>query len=102
MKHPELGEILFSRKGRDEYEAFSANPDKLKMVAALRPIIETGHYLGSEPLHKVRKDGAIRFHGLENTVKIGTGKEHKVKVIIWEDDNGNKFYDLKIPKTELQ
>ncbi len=98
VKHPELGEILFSRQGRDEYEAFSANPDKLKMVVALRPIIETGHYLGAEPLHKVRKDGAIRFHCLENTVQIGAGKEQKVKVIVWEDDNGNKFYDLKIPK----
>ena len=102
VKHPELKDILFSRKGRDEYEAFSANPDKLKMVVALRSIIKTGNYLGKEPLHKVRKDGAIRFHGLENTVQIGTGEEQKVKVIIWEDGNGNKFYDLTIPKTELQ
>ncbi|WP_428066307.1 hypothetical protein [Candidatus Proelusimicrobium volucris] len=102
VKHPQLGEILFSRKGRDEYEAFSGNPDKLKMVVALYSIIETGRYLGSEPLHKIRKDGAICFHLIENMVKIGRGTAQKVKVIVWEDTNGKKFYDLKIPKKELQ
>lgn len=91
VKHPQLGEILFSRKGRDEYEAFSGNPDKLKMVVVLRSIIETGHYLGAEALHKIRKDGAIRFHLIENMVKIGRGKAQKVKVIVWEDSNGKNF-----------
>ena len=98
VKHPELGEVLFSRKGRNKYEAFSGNPGKLKMVVALSDIVSKGKYLGPENLHKKRNDGAIRFHRLQKNVKVGQEDQKSVQVIIWEDKNGNKFYDLELEK----
>lgn len=98
VKHPELGEVLFSRKGRNKYEAFSGNPGKLKMVIALSDIVSKGEYLGPEDLHKKRNDGAIRFHRIQKDVQVGKDNPKSVQVIVWEDKNGNKFYDLEFPK----
>ncbi|MBP3514287.1 MAG: DUF2213 domain-containing protein [Elusimicrobiaceae bacterium] len=100
-KNPVLGEVLFSRKGKREFEHYSANPDKLKMILAVKSILDTSRDVSTEDLHKVRNDGAIRFHRVAGKVKIGTGKRSKtvnVKVLVWEDRDGNKFYDLELPK----
>lgn len=100
-KNPVLGEVLFSRKGKQEFKCYSANPDKLKMILAVKSILDTSRDVSTEDLHKVRKDGAILFHRVAGKVKIGTGEKSKtvnVKVLVWEDENGNKFYDLELPK----
>lgn len=101
-KNPVLGDILFSRKGRDKYESFSADPNKLKMVVGLKKLLETSEEVESEDLHKPRKDGAIRFHRVAGEIKMGENPATKVKVLVWEDRNGNKFYDLELPKKEPQ
>lgn len=98
--NPVLGEILFSRKGRDEFEYYSANPNKLKMVVALKELLDTSSDVVTEDLHKVRKDGAIRFHTVSGEIKIGNSPAKRVKVFVWEDREGNKFYDLVLPKQE--
>lgn len=99
-ENPVLGKILFSRKGRDEFEAYSANPDKLKMVVALKKILDTSSDVTTEDLHKERKDGAIRFHRVGGAVKFGDSAVQNVKVLVWEDVQGHKFYDLELPKKE--
>lgn len=93
--NPVLGKVLFSRKGLEEFKAFSANPDKLKMVVALKRILDTSKDVKTEGLHKVRKDGAIRFHRVAAKVKIGNGEPKAINIIVWEDREGNKFYDLE-------
>lgn len=102
VEHPKLGEVLFSRKGLEEYKNYSGNPDKLKMVVALPDIIKSGEYQGPEALHKVRRDGAVRFHRLEKYISVHSGDKKKVVAVVWEDKNGNKFYDLMLPEKELQ
>lgn len=99
-KNPVLGDILFSRKGRDKYEAFSADPNKLKMIVGIKKLIETSTDVKSEDLHKPRKDGAVRFHRISGEIKVGENPATKVKILVWEDRNGNKFYDLELPKKE--
>lgn len=97
--NPVLGKVLFSNKGKKEFGHFSANPNKLKMVIALKKILDTSRDVKTEDLHKKRKDGAVRFHRVAGKVKIGTEKEStSVNVLVWEDRNGNKFYDLELPK----
>lgn len=98
-QNPKLGKVLFSRKGKKEFGHFSANPDKLKMVVALKKILDTSSDVKTEDLHKKRNDGAVRFHRVAGKVKIGTETESRaVKVLVWEDRDGNKFYDLELPK----
>lgn len=97
-ENPKLGKILFSRKGMNEFETYSANPNKLKMVVALKKILDTSVDVKTEDLHKERKDGAVRFHRVAGAVKIGNSPLTKIKVLVWEDVQGNKFYDLELPK----
>lgn len=99
-QNPKLGKVLFSRKGRDEFEHFSANPDKLKMVIALKKILDTSSEITTEDLHKKRKDGAIRFHRVAGAVSMGDNDAINVKILVWEDIQGNKFYDLELPIKE--
>lgn len=100
-QNPKLGKVLFSRKGKKEFGHFSANPDKLKMVVVLKKILDTSSNVKTEDLHKLRQDGAIRFHRVTGKVQIGTGDRARalqVNVLVWEDRDGNKFYDLELPK----
>lgn len=98
-QNPVLGNVFFSRKGKKEFGHFSANPNKLKMVVALKKILDTSRDIKTEDLHKKRNDGAVRFHRVAGKVQIGTETEIRaVKVLVWEDRDGNKFYDLELPK----
>lgn len=69
------------------------------MVIALKKILDTSRDVKTEDLHKKRKDGAVRFHRVAGNVQIGAAKKStSVQILVWEDENGNKFYDLELPK----
>ncbi len=89
----DIGDIVFTGKGRKEVAHFSADPDKLKLLPALREIIEQGEYIKEEQPNHPRKDGIVKFHLIEADVKMG-GKLFRVLVEVGEDKSGNKFYDL--------
>lgn len=89
----DVGEIRFSRKGRDEMEAYSADPDKLLMVPALRTIIETGELGTEEKCKHPRKDGIVAFVPVTKKVNF-KGEEREVEVLLGKDQRGNLYYDL--------
>jgi hypothetical protein len=90
----ELGEVLFSRKGLKKFNNTSPSEYKLKMVAAIKDVIKKGEYKGREELTKERDDGIIAFHRVNSLVSILDSKPFEVSVIIYEDEYGNKFYNL--------
>lgn len=92
-RHPTLGEVRFTKKGRDEVERFSADPDKLKLVPALRQIVELGEFVRTEPLDHARADGIVAFHIIAADVSLD-GVEMRAQVDVAEDAFGRLFYDL--------
>lgn len=93
VKHPELGEVLFSGKGLRKFVSSSADENKLKMLTAVPDIINQGKYQGEEkPAHQ-REDGIIKFHRISKTVSMDN-KKYNVSVLVGEDEAGNKFYNL--------
>ncbi len=91
--NPELKEILFSNPSIKKFYTSSADIHKIKAIPALKDIIEKGKYQGSEDLAHPRHDGIIKFHRINHNVSIDGHKEN-MSVLIGEDKNGNKFYNL--------
>ena len=96
--NPELKGILFSRVGIDKFKANSADIEKVKAIPALKDIIEHGKYQGPEDLEHPREDGIVKFHRINHNVKIGNTNTENMSILIAEDKNGNRFYNLN-PKT---
>ena len=101
VKHPKLGEILFSRPGMNKFINSGADEVKIKMITALPTIIEKGEYVGEEKPEHDKNGTILKFHRIKNTVEL-EGKTHKVSVLIWEDRQGNKFYNLNPYAEEYQ
>ena len=91
--NPELKGILFSNPGIKKFYTNSADIHKIKAIPALKDIIEKGEYQGAEDLVHPRKDGIIKFHRINHDVAID-GHQENMSVLIGEDKNGNKFYNL--------
>lgn len=91
--NPELSGILFSSPGIKKFYTNSADVHKIKAIPALKDIIEKGKYQGAEDLTHPRKDGIIKFHRINHNVSID-GQTENMSVLIGEDTNGNKFYNL--------
>jgi len=73
--------------------SFSANPDKLRLFAALAPIIEHGEIKHSNPPKDVTVEPTTRaYHWLEAPVSLN-GEVITVGVTIREDANGNLYYN---------
>ena len=89
----EIGTVRFSAKGIGETLNSNVDPRTLRMLPAVKAIIEKGQYIGPEELHKRRKDNIIRFHRFKAPVLRG-GKTYDVAVLVAEDSFGNLFYDL--------
>lgn len=93
VQHPSLGEIRFTKKGRDEVERFSADPEKLRLIPALRSLIEKGHHVRTEDPKHTRRDGIVRFHVIHAEAQLAQSAL-TVELLIGEDARGNLFYDL--------
>lgn len=91
--NPELKGILFSNPGIKKFYANSADIHKIKAIPALKDIIEKGKYQGAEDLAHPRQDGIIKFHRINHDVSIDGHKEN-MSVLIGEDRDGNRFYNL--------
>lgn len=93
VSNDELGDILFSRVGLNKLKTNSADINKLKVLPAIPDIIQHGKYQGSEDLEHERNDGIAKFHRINGDVSVGEQKEN-MSVLIAEDVNGNRFYNL--------
>lgn len=91
--NPELKGVLFSRVGLNKLKSNSADIEKVKAIPALKDIIEKGKYQGAEELAHPREDGIIKFHRINHDVSIDGHKEN-MSVLIGEDREGNRFYNL--------
>ncbi len=91
--NPELKGILFSRAGLNKLKSNSADIEKIKAIPALKDIVEKGKYQGSEDLAHSRQDGIIKFHRINHDVSIN-GQKENMSVLIGEDRDGNRFYNL--------
>lgn len=91
--NPELKGILFSRAGLNKLKSNSADIEKIKAIPALKDIVEKGKYQGSEDLAHPRQDGIIKFHRINHDVSIN-GQKEIMSVLIGEDRDGNRFYNL--------
>lgn len=93
VEHPELGKVMFSGKGLKKFINSGADENKIKMLPAVSGIIQQGKYHGAEePIHP-RTDEIIIFHRINKDVFMG-GKKYKASVLVGEDREGNKFYNL--------
>jgi hypothetical protein len=90
---PDIGNVSFVRRSKLKVKSFSGDPLKLKVLPAVRNVIEQGVYEGREQLHKERKDGIIAFHKFSGNVTLGN-RLVRIEVLVAEDRNGNKHYDL--------
>lgn len=93
VEREDLGEIRFSGKGRKEFVYYGANPDKLRMIVALKSLIENGDYIRREEINKPRRDKIVAFHVIEGNVAL-SGETHRARVLIAEDRDGKLFYQL--------
>lgn len=91
--NPELKGILFSRVGLNKLKSNSADIEKIKAIPALKDIVEKGKYMGPEDLAHQRQDGIIKFHRINHDVSIN-GQKENMSVLIGEDRDGNRFYNL--------
>jgi hypothetical protein len=91
--HTVIGDVTFAKRGRQKLEHTRANPDKLRLVPAIRALLEKGRYDGRTPVDKPRKDGIVAFHWFEADVEL-QGQMRRVGVNVYEDAQGNKFYNL--------
>jgi len=93
IKHPALGEILFTNLGIKKTRAASADLRKLKSMPTLIDLIATAEFEGSADIYKPRKDNFNKFYYLKNKIFIGeTMFEHRI--IIGENDFGKRYYDI--------
>jgi hypothetical protein len=88
-----IGDVTFTRTGRRKIRAFSADPNKLRLLPAVRDILERGDYLGREAPNHPRTDGIVAFHRFAADVDVA-GAMQRAHVLVSEDEYGNKFYDM--------
>jgi len=93
-KRDGFGIVEFTRVGRNKLDSASRpDPKRLKLLPAVRLIIERGDYIGCAELSKERKDGLVAFHYFEGNVMVG-GEKKFAGVSVGEDAFKHKFYNL--------
>lgn len=99
VKHPELGEIIFSQGGYRKPISFSADERKLRLFPFLPEIIKRGKIIETEK-DRDKRPNVKSFYVLSANVNIGNQRE-KVRITIRRDDKGNLYYDHVIAKKTL-
>ncbi|MDR0736814.1 MAG: hypothetical protein LBF51_08330 [Zoogloeaceae bacterium] len=109
MKHPAnregFGEVKFYKgSGWSKFESTTqSDPEQLKLLPAVKPVIEKGEYLGkATPDDKTseKKKNISAYHYFEANVGMPDGKKY-VGVTVIEDHEGNKFYNLTQDPDEI-
>lgn len=98
---PAIGrDVEIRRRGIKETMAFSADPRKLKLVAAIEQLITTGVGGEKQPNYKpnsAAKQEVIAYYRLHNTAQLN-GSVLAIEVIIEEDANGHLYYDFIVDR----
>lgn len=90
----DIGEIRITGKGWKKLRrGLTTDPLKVKLIPAIRAIIEKGEHQGREGLTKERTDDIVAFHFFTASVEI-EGMVVEVSVSVAEDSFGNLFYNL--------
>ena len=94
VKHPQLGDVRFSRDGRDKTLSEKRTPHEFQSVRALPELIRRGQVVSTTADRKGRQD--IRaWHKLEHGLQIGDAA-YQVEITVKEFRNGyavaHKFY----------
>jgi hypothetical protein len=100
VHNPALGDVEFTKRGMKKMLATSANPDKLKLVAALPDLLSNGELVRSQDnkypdTHK----NIVRYHWLRGEVTLD-GKPVTVEVNVEEHRDGKLYYNHVLPGNE--
>ncbi len=95
---PDLGPISFAGRGLGDMKYASANPDKLRLVAALPDILRKGRLIKSEPERK-GKANVVAYHTIAAPVQIGE-RMMNVEVVVEQRNDGKIYYSHFVGKDE--
>ena len=88
-----IGTVRFSARGRKKFVSTNPDPVTLRVIPAVKAVLEKGRYAGSRELDRTRDDSIVRFHRFEAPVSLGRDI-HDIAVLVGEDAEGNLFYNL--------
>ena len=84
---------FYKGSGWSKFESTSkSDSEQLKLLPAVKPVIENGEYLGKAMPEK-SKGNISAFHYFEANVSTRKGNQY-IGVTVIEDKQGNKFYNL--------
>lgn len=88
-----LGDINFAKRGLKKAISSSANPDKLRLFAALPDLIQHGEYLGwQENTQPDTRPSIKAYHWIEGKVALGD-ETVTVRVTVEEHQDGKLYYN---------
>lgn len=96
FENHKLGLIKFSDNAGKKPLSFSGNPEKLRVVPALKEIIKKGEPSKPEP-DRYKRPNVKAVYTIKANVLLN-GKDVSVGVNIREDNNGKLYYDHYIVK----
>lgn len=100
VHNDELGDIQFTKRGMKKMLATSANPDKLKLVAALPDILANGKLLRSQENRLAdAHQNIVGYHWVRGSVTLD-GKPVTVDVNVEEHRDGKLYYNHTLPGKE--
>lgn len=92
--HPQIGNVKFTRDGRDKTLYSLRTPHEFQSVQAIPQVVEKGRLVSSEPDRGGNPD-IVAFHKIEHGVKIG-GVPYTAQVTVKQTRSGQiehqKFY----------
>ncbi|GHV58197.1 hypothetical protein FACS1894216_22830 [Synergistales bacterium] len=104
VKHPDqrIKGVYFSRRGGNKAISASANPDKLKLFAKLKELIESSFVVGREDVQHLEKHpGVKQFWRLQNNAVLG-GIPIKVGFLVEERASGKIYYNHDLSYVEIE
>lgn len=100
VSNPDIGEVQFTRKGLEKSRATSANPLKSQLIPYLPEIISSARLISTTENRAGRPgDNVKQWHWLETDADV-KGIPHRLGVTVFEDDRGNKYYNLNVEISE--
>jgi hypothetical protein len=87
-RHPQLGEIRFTGKGRDKTLFDKRTPHDFQSVQAIPHIVERGALVSSEP-DRQHRPSIVAVHKIEYGLQIGDAK-YRAEIIVRETREGAK------------
>jgi hypothetical protein len=100
VHNEDLGDVTFSKRGMKKALSTSANPDKLRLFAALPALLESGRLIRSQENNAKETHQNIKaYHWLRGDVELN-GKRVAVEVNVEEHADGKLYYNHTLPGKE--